>query len=180
MKNSVLAKRYAAAIFELACQHKIELKVEEDLLIFQKGIRSNKNTSAAFSHPLLGVNEKMAILKSMASGKVEKLTFDFLTLLAAKKRLDLLDSVLESYHELLNESRHFEEVEMTTARPLSSKLKEALEKILEKKMGEKIISKIKVDPSFIGGISVRIRNRLYDGSVRTQLNNLKLLMVGES
>lgn len=178
MKNTDVAKRYAQALFKLASDKEIELKVEENLRAFAKGIHEKRALYGLFHHPLLDASEKIAVLKKSVEGKIEKLSLDFLILLAVKQRFDLLDGVLESYHQLLNESRHFEEVEIITARPISPQLKESLEKILEKKIGEKIISKLKVDPSYIGGASVQIRNRLYDGSIRTKLDNLKLQMVG--
>lgn len=178
MRNIVIAKRYAQALFNLASKKKIELKVEENLHAFSKGIHEKRALYGLFHHPLLDASEKIAVLKNSVEGKIEKLSLDFLILLAAKQRFDLLDGVLESYHHLLNESQHFEEVEIVTARPISEKLKESLEKVLEIKTGEKIISKLKVNPSYIGGASVRIRNRLFDGSIRTKLDNLKLQMVG--
>ena len=84
--------------------------------------------------------------------------------------------MLDAYHEILNESRHFEEVVITSARPLSAALKSSLEKILEKQMGEKIISELRTDPNLLGGVSVQIRNRLFDGSIRTKLDELRKQM----
>ena len=178
MKDTALAIRYAKALFELACRKKIELKVEENLKAFWHIIQARKELALFFDHPMLGLDEKKSILKNVIGENIELLSLQFLNLLTVKNHVGLLSSILESYHRLLNESRHFEEVEITTARALSAKLKESLEKILEKKIGEKIISKTTINPKFIGGVSVRIRNRLFDGSIRTKLDGLKLQMAG--
>ncbi len=180
MKDRALASRYAKALFELAAQSKSELKIEGELKAFLGAIENNKQFAQFFKNPIISFEEKKSLLAKTNHGKLSALTIEFISLLLEKGRFEILNQILECYHELLNASNHFEEVLITTARPLSENLKSQLEKILEKKIGEKIISKIKVDPSILGGINVQIRHRLFDGSVRAKLDSLKQQMIGSN
>jgi len=178
MKDRSLASRYAKALFELASQSKAEVKTEEELKAFLGSVESTKEISQFFRNPIISFKEKCAMLAKTNHGQTSALSIRFISLLLEKGRFDLLNQILECYHELLNASNHFEEVTITTAKPLNTNLKAQLEKILEKKIGEKIISKIKIDPAILGGIQVQIRHRLFDGSIRTKLDSLKKQMIG--
>ena len=114
----------------------------------------------------------------MGGSQLLPIVFQFLILLTEKRRFTLFDSILECYHELLNASQNFEEIVITTARPLKSDLQRKIETFLEKRIGEKIISETKVNPTLLGGIQIQIRNRLFDGSVSTKLKELKKQMFG--
>lgn len=178
MKDLAIASRYAKALFELASQSKIEAKLEDELKAFLGSVEATREISQFFRNPIISFEEKCALLAKTNHGKTSALAIQFISLLLRKGRFELLHQIVECYHELLNASNHFEEVVITTAKPLNVNLKSQLEKLLEKKIGEKIISKTKVDPKILGGIQVQIRNRLFDGSIRTKLNSLKQKMIG--
>ncbi len=178
MKEYAVAERYAKAFYELASQKKAELAVEKSLRAFLNSLKVTPRLGSLFENPVITIDEKKIIIKKAAGESAEALLTDFLTLLVIKGRFSLLEPIAESYHRLLNASKHFEEVTITTAKPLRSELKASLEKILEKKIGEKIISETKVDPALLGGMRIQIRHRLFDGSVRTKLDDLKLQMAG--
>lgn len=179
MKDRAAAMRYAKALFELASSKELELKIEEDLLAFQSNVQSDRSLANFFLNPILKLDEKKELLLKFSGKNPETLTIRFLLLLIKQGRFTLLDSAIESFHQILNESRHFEEVIITTAKPLNPKLKSAVEKMLEQKIGEKIISEARVDPKLLGGITIQIRNRLLDGSVRTKLDDLEKQMIGK-
>ncbi len=181
MKDLAIAERYAKALFELALEEKLEMRAESDLAGLISGLRAEKEFMQFFQNPMIAFKEKETVLRNLAAGSVipiSPLVIRFLILLIKKHRFGSLESIAEAYHHLLNQSAHFEEVVITTARPLRSELRASLEKILEKKIGERIISETKVNPQLIGGIQIQIRNRLWDGSVRTALEDLKKMMVG--
>ena len=178
MKDIAIASRYAKALYEIASEKNSELAVEKSLLAFLNSLKSTPRLGPLFENPVLTIEEKKAIIEKAAGKSAESLVLRFLALLVVKGRFSLLKSIAESYHRLLNASKHFEEVTITTARPLRSELKMSIEKILAKKIGEKIISETKVDPALLGGMRVQIRHRLFDGSVRTKLDNLGQQMTG--
>ncbi|MBI4388332.1 MAG: ATP synthase F1 subunit delta [Candidatus Omnitrophica bacterium] len=180
MRDEALAMRYAKALFELAREEKREPKVESELLSVAREIKSQK-AMGFFGAPIFSLDEKKAVLKNLADSgafPISPLVFQFLTFLMVRNRFYFLDALVKSYHQLMNESEHREEIVITTARPIRSELKIALEKTLGKLLGEKIVSETKLDPNILGGIQVKIKNRLFDGSIRTKLDELKKQMVG--
>ena len=142
-------------------------------------LKKDHTFSNFFQSPVIQLEAKRELLKKAVLGKkTQSLVRSFITLLIEKGRFLLLESITEAYHTLLNESQHFEEVTITTARPLRAELRTSIEKLLEKKIGEKIVSKVKVNPKFIGGVRVQIRHRLFDGSVAAKLDDLRKQMLG--
>ena len=181
MKDHALSMRYVKALFEIASQKEAEVDLESALLNFLKEINGNRKLFLFFQNPILSIEEKKSMLSNLleeVGSPARELSFHFLTLLIRKTRFGLLESILESYHELMNKSRHFEEIIITTARPIKPELRSSLEKVLQNKIGEKIISEAKVDSELLGGIHIQIRNRLFDGSLRTKLDDLRKQMVG--
>ncbi len=178
MKDRAVSARYAKALFELASKNELELKIEDDLRIFLNSVKAEKGLGSIFQNPVLSLENKKSLLIKVAGVKKERLVLEFLMLLIEKGRFGSLESILESYHELLNASRHFEEVTITTARPIGEQLRKSLEKVLERKIGEKIVSETKVDPALLGGINIQIRNRRFDGSIRSKLDDLQKQMLG--
>ncbi len=177
MKDTTLAHRYAKALYDLASAKSAELKVEEDLRAILKAIQSDVKTKACFQSPALKAADKSALLKKTVENKTEPLVHQFASLLIFKNRFNLLDLILDAYHEILNRSRHFEEVVITSAQPLRSELRRFIEEALEKKIGEKIVSEVRVNPKLLGGITIQIRYRLFDGSIRTKLDDLRKQMI---
>ena len=180
MKERTLSMRYAKALFELACEEKRESQVELELVSMAREIRSEK-VSAFFRSPIFSLDEKRGVLQNLTEESdlsVSPLVLQFLTLLISRGRFYLLDTLVDAYHQLMNESKHREEIVITTARPLRSELKNAVERTLEKLLNEKIVSETKVDPELLGGIQIQIKNRLFDGSIRTKLDELRKQMVG--
>lgn len=175
MKDRALAMRYSKALFELAAQEKLELKVESDLQNFKVILDQNPSLSLFLQNPVVTFDKKKEMLAQVAPSSIvpiSNLVIHFITLLIARGRFGMIGLMLEAYHELLNTSQHFEEVTITTAKPLKRELKAQLEKLLEEKIGEKIVADMKVDSNLIGGIQVQIRNRLLDGSVKSKLDEL--------
>jgi F-type H+-transporting ATPase subunit delta len=178
MKERVLSMRYAQALFDLASAKEAELKVEDDLKAFLEIVKARKE-AALFQNPVLSSGEKKEVLVRLgAQHAMEPLTMRFLELLIRKSRFALLSSIVECFHELLNASHHFEEVEIVTARPLPERLKQSLVGVLEKKLGEKVVAQASVNPRLLGGASVRIRHKLFDGSLSSKLETLRQLMTG--
>ena len=178
MRDRAAASKYAKALFELASALKTEVKIEEELRQFVDETQSKKELTQFFKNPIISFEEKKGLLENVMKGEIENLALRFILIVLEKGRFEMLGQILDCYHELLNESKHFEEVVITTAKPLGKNLQSQLEKILEKKIGEKIISKMKIDPALLGGVSVQIRHRLFDGSIRSKLDSLKQQMIG--
>ena len=107
MRDRALASRYAKALFELASQSKMELKIEGELKAFLGSVESTKEISQFFRNPIISFDEKCGLLAKTNHGKTSALAIQFISLLLRKNRFELLHQVVECYHEFLNASNHF-------------------------------------------------------------------------
>ncbi len=104
---------------------------------------------------------------------------NFLSTLVANHRLAALPSIAEVFHEEREKAEGLVAAEMTTAAPLSDDLERRAHQALEKLTGSRVRLTCRVDPEILGGAVTRISSTVYDGSLRTQLSQLRRKMAQE-
>jgi len=95
-----------------------------------------------------------------------------------KRRYDILPEVPECYKELVDSHRGIVSVQVRSAVPLTEEEKERLSEVLARSLRKQVRLETNVDPSLIGGVMLRIGDRLLDGSVKGQLNLLRQRLIG--
>ena len=98
---------------------------------------------------------------------------NFIKLVLDKRREKYLQEMLVEYTILANTARNMLEAEVRTAAELSPRQEEQLKKSLSDFTGKEVLLKIELDPSLLGGVVIRIGDKVYDGSARQQLQSLK-------
>ncbi|MEI7591327.1 MAG: ATP synthase F1 subunit delta, partial [Deltaproteobacteria bacterium] len=174
---SDIAKRYAKAFFEVAKEeNKIELYYGE-LSAFASLVQSSKELQGYFANPISDEEGKMAIVIELAEKMaLLPLTKNFLSLLVEKGRVNILSSIGKSYGELMDKELGRAMVDVRTAFPLTDELKVSLQGSLERLTKKVVQMRIVEDASLLGGLIIKIGDTLYDGSVKTQLNNISNLL----
>ena len=174
-----LAGRYATALFELACESKAIDSVGESLSGLKAALVQSADFAALTTNPLLSraVASKAvaAVAKSM---RLDGLTGNFLGVLAQNRRLGQLGPVIDAYEALAANHRGEATAEVTSAHPLDAAQVDALKKQLRTKVGRDVAVDLKVDPSILGGLVVKIGSQMIDSSIRTRLNTLANAMKG--
>ncbi len=174
MKQTILAKRYAKAIFAVGQEQGTFEEYNEALLAVAELYETLPEVADALTNPLypLDVKEKMmqGIVKSMGTDKVMA---NFLNLLVEKKRAGILPEIAECYKAMVDEAKNISHGSVVSAVELSDELKSNVQTVLEKLTGKKVELTASVDPSIIGGIIARVGDLVLDGSIRTQLAGLK-------
>jgi len=94
-------------------------------------------------------------------------------LLIDKRRETILPSIFTEFKRLLNEARNMIEADVITALPLDDAEHEALAQKLGVVTGKNVVLKTKIDPTILGGVIVKIGDKLIDGSVARQLKTLQ-------
>ncbi len=168
-----VAKRYTKALFELAQEHGILEKIEADMERLNRLIGESDDFRSFLSNPLISESAKQKIVREILADHVETLTFQFLELLAEKRRISILPAVIEQFREMLLAYRHVLEGELISAVPLEQKQIETIKKHLENMLGQTVVLQTKVQPEIIGGFVVRIQDMVIDNSIRLQLNKLR-------
>lgn len=173
MLKGAVGLRYAEALFQIAEQDSSIDRLELELDAIQEAINSSRDLQKVMYFSQVTPEEKKAILKSVLEDRISKVTFNFLCLLIDRQREAFLDSIVLTYKNLANRARNTEQVQITSAVELNKEEKRELEKILKKLTNKNIQSSFSVDPLLIGGVIVRIGDRVIDGSVRNKLSSAR-------
>ncbi len=168
-----MARRYAGALIELGMEEGIHEKVGEELFAFGEAFKK-ADLKKVFLDPSCTVEEKLSVLDRVA----DKMGFtsivrNFLKLLVERKRVGEIGAISEAFKALLDEK--VGRVSAEVILPYQPDEKEAAEirKGFERITGKAVIMDVKVDPSLIGGVIGKVGSTVYDGSLKTQLENIK-------
>lgn len=164
-----IVRRYAAALFAAASKSDAVDQVESDLGLVSLTVGSSPALWEAITSPIVPPQKKRAIFEDLFQGKVHEITLLYLRLLVDKRREEAITRTEEEYVLLANEARGIVEAEATTATPLDEVQQGQLASKLSATTGKQIRLECKVDPTVIGGVLVRIGDRVIDGSVKGQL-----------
>lgn len=177
MIGSSIAKRYARAFFEIAEEEKQFEKYYLELRSFSEMVDGNENLKEFLANPIFDQREKRDVVDNVLQKVgLAGVTANFLRLLADKRRIGILADIVACYRELMDAALNKQRVQVKTAFPLSNELSEHLKKGMEDLTGKQIDITIEQDASLLAGIVVRVGDTLYDGSVKTQLNNIRNLL----
>lgn len=179
MSVETIARRYATALADVVGKSgeteivKSELKIWEDLIEFNNDLRT------AFANPAIAHLSKEKVLERLLEkAKPSRTTANFLRVLLKNSRLTELGAINEKFASILEERSGTVSAEITSARPLSDGEKAELQANLAKLTGKIINLNFEINGQIIGGVVTRVGSTVYDGSVKTQLENLKAQLVG--
>jgi F-type H+-transporting ATPase subunit delta len=171
--STVVAKRYARALFEVAQEKQMTSQVEEDLKNIVGTVNENNNLAKILQHPGIAADAKLNVLKEIFGGKVSDIVLNTLKLLIERRREGVINALLYDYVAIANEALGQAKATVYTAFPVSE---EEIAKIAEqfgKLSGKTIRVEHVIDQKLLGGLQVRIGDRLYEGSLAGKLDRLK-------
>jgi len=170
--DSAVARRYAGALFNTAEARGLIAQAASGLLEVADTLAGSKELVAVVNHPFLGRDKKRQILRDLFTPRVVPLVTDFLDLVVEKERANYLPQMQVEFARLVDESNHEADGEVVSAIPLTPAQRTALLAGLEAKFGVKVRLKEKVDPEILGGLVLRVGDKLLDGSVDSRLQRL--------
>jgi F-type H+-transporting ATPase subunit delta len=173
--TGVVAARYARALLEVALDKKTDLdRIANELEGFQSLLERESTLAAALAAPTIPAVKRVAILEAvLASAKVAPQTLNLLRLLATNERIALVPFVAERFRRLVLEHKQIQPGEVVSAHPLSSDQKKRLAGQLGQALGKTMELSYRTDPEILGGVVVRVGNRVFDASVTNQLRRFK-------
>lgn len=178
MANETVARRYASALADVVLKSGEVATVKAELKTWEEMIRSNAELANAFGNPAIAHLNKEKVLEQLISRtNPTKTTANFLRVLLQNGRISDLADINIRFEAVLEERSGIVAAEVTSARELGTDEKASLESSIEKAVGCKVRLNYSIDESIIGGVITRIGSTVYDGSVRTQLENLKQQLV---
>jgi F-type H+-transporting ATPase subunit delta len=176
---SGLAERYAAALFELADEHHALDGVAGDMRELRAMLQASADLTRLVRSPVVSRAEQAKAMAALAEdAKLSKLTADFIAIVARNRRLFAVPAMIEAYLSKLAERRGEVTAEVVAAQKLSKAQEDALGEQLRRVVSGRVTMDVRVDPSLLGGMVVKIGSRMVDGSLKGQLQRLQLSMRG--
>lgn len=174
-----LSGRYALALFELARENNQLDSVAGSLLRLKAALAESEDFRSLTASPLIGREAATKAVAAVASTLgLDGMTSNFLGVLSQARRLPQLGAVIRAFETLLSRHKGEVQAEVTSAHPLSDTQVSALTQNLKTRVGRDVAVDVKVDPSILGGLVVRIGSQMIDSSIRTRLNTLAQAMKG--
>ena len=174
---SGVSGRYATALFELARDEKSIDAVKTDLDQFDAMLNDSADLKRLVRSPVFAADTQSKALSAVLDkAGITGISANFLKVLTANRRLFAVSDVIRAFRALVARFKGEASADVTVAEPLSDKNLDALKTALKAVSGKDVTLHVKVDPSIIGGLVVKLGSRMVDSSLRTKLNSIKHAM----
>ena len=174
---SGVSGRYATALFELARDENSIDAVKADLDRFAAMLDESADLKRLVRSPVFAAETQLKALSAvLEKAEITGVSANFLKVLAANRRLFAVSEVIRAFNALVAKFKGEATADVTVAETLSDKNLEALKAALKSVTGKDVTLDVKVDPSIIGGLVLKLGSRMVDSSLRTKLNSIKNAM----
>ncbi|GAA3412895.1 F0F1 ATP synthase subunit delta [Paenibacillus hodogayensis] len=176
-KESIVAKRYAKALFEVARERGKIADVERELQAIADALSANPDYVKLLEHPNISAASKTEMLKQAFGASVSEEVFNTLQLLVQRGRESILLDLVSQYSLVANDALGEALAKVYTPLPLTAEESDKISTAFGQVTGKKIRIESFVEPALLGGLQVRIGDRLYDGSLSGKLERIEKALV---
>lgn len=172
MKNTVVSERYAQALFQLANGENLIDKIREDLKLVVDTMNQYPEFTGLLFQPVINSADKKEMFTKIFSDKLNKYTLNFVSLLIDKKRETLIEEIAELYTAMVNKLHSKVVAKVYTAIEVQDSELNLLRARLESYLDKKVDMETYVDKSIMGGVLVKLGDRVIDGTLKTRFENM--------
>jgi F-type H+-transporting ATPase subunit delta len=174
---SGVSGRYATALFELARDEKSVDAVKADLDRFDALLGDSADLRRLVRSPVFSADTQLkALIAVLDKAGITGIAANFLKVLTRNRRLFAITDVIRAFRALVAKFKGEASADVTVAERLTDRNLDALKTALKSVTGKDVALNVKVDPSIIGGLVVKLGSRMVDSSLRTKLNSIKHAM----
>ena len=168
----LVSKTYGQALFELALEENALERILEEEAFVKEVFANNQELVTLLNHPKISKDEKIQVVENIFKGKISDTMVGFLVVVN-KERYDELEHIFQYLEEKVREYKNIGVVYVTTAAELTDAQKEQLTaRLLQVTSFTQLEFNYVVDPSLIGGMVLRIGDRVVDSSIRTEIEQM--------
>jgi len=177
---SLAPLKFAQALADVAGELKQEDQVLEELSSFSALLGSHKELMETLTHPAIPFSAKRNIVQDLAKKiPLTQTVVNFILVLIERARLPQLQEVLEAYKSILDELHGILRADVFACEEVDKAVDQRLQKAVSTLTGKKVKINYHVEESLIGGLKLQIGSTIYDGSIGTQLEELRRRLVGK-
>ena len=174
MKNLAIARRYAKALLLIGKEDGQVGTYRDELDRFASLMEQEKQLNQAITNPLYDASDRRKVMQNLIEKLgLSKVMTSYLLLLFDKGRIGYIDDINDFYQNLADELKGIARASLVSATRLSAKTVEEIRTVLSERIGKEIILEVEQDPDLIGGIVTKIGDLVLDGSIKTQLFNMR-------
>lgn len=173
MHYSLISKRYAEALLDLAIEMKNLDKIRDDMENIIKLCDSDREFKLFLRSPVIRPDMKITVLTRIFKGKVEDLTMKFIELIARHRREPILEQIANQFITLYKKHNNIITTYLTTATRISEDIKKMIIKLMEDQTKGNIELNEEIDEQLLGGFVLRFEDKQFDSSLRNRINQLK-------
>ena len=170
----LVSKTYGEALFELAIEENRLDEFLEEAELTLKLIRENPDFSTLMNHPRIDMEEKVKVVETVFGGNLSKEITGLMRLIVQKDRYREVEDILCWFIDQVKSEKGIGKAQVVSAQPLTDAQKAQVEKrLLQTTSFKQMEMDYRVDESLIGGLRIRIGDRVVDSSISTRLYDLK-------
>jgi F-type H+-transporting ATPase subunit delta len=174
---SAVAERYAGSLHDLAVEAGQLAQVEKDLARFEALLEGSEDLTRLLESPVFSADEQYRAIAAIADkAKIGGLVGNFLRVVARNRRLFAVPGIIRAYREIASRARGEVAADVVSAHELSAAQQAELKAALKQVAGKDVAITLRVDPSLLGGLVVKMGSRQIDTSLKTKLASLKLAL----
>jgi F-type H+-transporting ATPase subunit delta len=179
-RNKPIATRYAAALLQLANRSGQANAVRDELKGLAEVLNASPTFAAVIADPGVSIAKRQSLLQRTFNGRVSPVLMNFLGLLNSKGRLTVLPQIINVYQDLLADEQGIVEVDITVSQRLTPEQLETARERVSAALKRTAVIHQYVDESIIGGLVLRVQDKLIDASVKFQLEQMRRQMLAAS
>ena len=173
MRQTILAKRYAKALFAVGQEEGKSEVFRETLNVLGDFLVQYPEAMDALTNLLYPMELKEKVMAQLISElQADQYMANFLNLVVQKKRADILPEIADEFQVLVDADQNISRGTVISATELSGEMQAKVQSTLENITGKKVILSSEIDPAIIGGIVAKVGDLVMDGSIKTQLAGL--------
>ena len=175
-----LAERYAAALVDVALENKQADQLKQELAAFAAMVRESPDLHSFLANPSIGRAVKHSAIEELVARMGASRTLrNYLFVIVDQRRAGMLIEIEQAFSAFLDARQGITRATVTSPAELNPEERRELSAALAKLTGQNVQAQFKTDSKLIGGAVVRIGSTIYDGSVRTQLDRMRVRMISE-
>lgn len=172
MPAGASARRYAQAVFEIASESGELERWLDDLTQLADSITSDEFRQT-LSAPRISMSQKEALIRESLGSSVGPLALNLMSLLASRGLVDMLPGIADVFQDMLDAHQGVERAEVVSAVALTDEQRQQVAEMLNDLSGNDVRLTARVDPEILGGLVIRVGDKVMDGSARARLQNMR-------
>ncbi len=175
--DRIISNRYAVALFELAKEKELVKSYHEQTGALLVALEESSELDGVLKHPRINADKKLSLVKNIFGNEICDDIYGLIAIMLKKGREDELKNVFLRFDELSDEYERKTCALVESAFPLDNERQEKIRQRLSEKLNKDVELTVRTDPELIGGIRISVAGRIFDGTVKNELNNIKKALI---